>query len=442
MYHSQDKSNKTIKKLSVLLTSDQDFCNYSHSSIEAIGGHLAYHLTEASEELKEQCLKESEEIGDPKYQYPIFFDRLIHSRAKDIKGVITLKLPDSDCTLVPSNCSNIKEGDFFKKLSFVDSAIVTFSAMNKALHEELAEQNDYKDLFCNMFTFGIKEVIIAVDNMDMVDYDEEQFESIKRTISNILPKIGYRLNKVNFIPISSTTEDNICENSSNMQWYQGPLLCTAVNQLAQARTLYHPFKFLCSEAYREEKKTTLFEGKVIEGSITAGSNIYGIKLPKTKVLEIFKFGESISEAKAGDFVTLNVGKKSLKEIKSEHILTDVPVPPPSSFDAHCIFIKIINGTAEDLDNKDYITVGYQCRLSIGGTQTCCVVSEIISKLDKRTGRVLEENPEKIYSGDAAIFKITPCKPIICYSFIESAKLGRLLVGNQESLAVGIVKSIE
>lgn len=66
------------------------------------------------------------------------------------------------------------------------------------------------------FTLGVKQLIIAINKMDMVNYNESRYEEIKKELSGYIKKVGYNPGKVLFIPISGFHGDNMLEQSTNV----------------------------------------------------------------------------------------------------------------------------------------------------------------------------------------------------------------------------------
>lgn len=82
-------------------------------------------------------------------------------------------------------------------------------------------------MFYLAMTLGIRQLIIAVNKMDLVNYAEDKFNKVKDEISTLIASIGYKPSEVPFIPISAFEGDNISEPSSNTPWYKGKALIPA-----------------------------------------------------------------------------------------------------------------------------------------------------------------------------------------------------------------------
>merc|ERR1712083_498532 len=146
--------------------------------------------------------------------------------------------------------------------------------------------------------------------------------------------------------------------------------------------------------------------------------------------------EQVPEAIPGDNVGFNVKGLSVTDIKRGYVASDaknVPANDTDTFKAQVIVMhhpgQIMNGYAPVLDC-------HTCHIA-------CKFTEIENKMDKRTGKVTEEFPKSIKSGDAAIVKMTPSKPMVVEAFSEFPPLGRFAVRDmKQTVAVGVIKEVE
>jgi elongation factor 1-alpha len=95
-----------------------------------------------------------------------------------------------------------------------------------------------------------------------------------------------------------------------------------------------------------------------------------------------------------------------------------------------------------MNHPGEISNGYTPIIDCHTAHTACVFTNIKEKLDRRTGKVVEQNPEVIKSGDACIVDIEPTKPMCVESFTDFPPLGRFAVRDmKQTVAVGVIKSI-
>merc|ERR1712083_460422 len=244
-----------------------------------------------------------------------------------------------------------------------------------------------------------------------------------------------KVKKVQFIPISGWNGDNMLEMSDNMPWYKGNFLLQALDKIKPPkRPILKPLRLPLQDVYKISGIGTVPVGRVETGIIKPAMNItFGPLGTTTDCKSVEMHHESVAEAIPGDNVGFNVKGLSVQDIKRGYVASDtknVPAKDTEFFKAQVIVMhhpgKITNGYAPVLD----------CHTS----HIACKFAEIESKMDKRTGKVTEEFPKHTQSGDAAIVKLIPSKPMVVESFSEFPPLGRFAVRDmKQTVAVGVVK---
>lgn len=156
----------------------------------------------------------------------------------------------------------------------------------------------------------------------------------------------------------------------------------------------------------------------------------------TEVKSVEMHHEQLPEAFPGDNVGFNVKNVSVKDIRRGNVASDSkndPAAPAVSFTAQIIVIN----------HPGQISVGYAPVFDCHTAHIACKLVELQKKIDRRTGKELEADPKFIKSGDSAIAKITPSKPMCVEAFTDYPPLGRFAVRDmRQTVAVGVIKSVE
>merc|ERR1712004_227183 len=139
--------------------------------------------------------------------------------------------------------------------------------------------------------------------------------------------------------------------------------------------------------------------------------------------------EHLPEANPGDNVGFNVKGLSVKQIQRGNVASDSKSNPAKAvrrFLAQVIVLK-----------HQQIKSGYTPVLDCHTAHIACKFNTVLSKLDARTGKKIEDNPDKVKSGDACIAKLVPTKPMCVEPFSAYAPLGRFAVRDmRQTVAVG------
>jgi elongation factor 1-alpha len=111
-------------------------------------------------------------------------------------------------------------------------------------------------------------MIIAINKMDTVEYDEKRYNEIKSELSIYIKKVGYNPAKIEFVPISGWVGDNMIDRSEKMPWYKGPILLDALDDLkAPKRPTDKPLRLPIQDVYKISGIGTVPVGRVETGTL-------------------------------------------------------------------------------------------------------------------------------------------------------------------------------
>ncbi|SHO54838.1 sulfate adenylyltransferase subunit CysN [Vibrio quintilis] len=154
---------------------------------------------------------------------------------------------------------------------------------------------------------GLKHFIVAVNKMDLVDYDQARFEEIRDEYQQFSQRLRGDLN-FSIIPISALEGDNVVEKSQSMNWYQGPTLLDLLEDIdVKNDDRNQQFRFPVQYVNRPNLDFRGFAGTVASGSVQVGDSIKVLPSGKTSVVErIVTFDGDLPSAFAGQAVTLTL----------------------------------------------------------------------------------------------------------------------------------------
>ena len=166
-------------------------------------------------------------------------------------------------------------------------------------------------------TLGINQLIIAINKMDLVDYDEAKFNELKDEIGALIKTVAYKPKDINFIPISAFQGDNITVKSDKTPWYKGPSLVESLAELkAPEKPTQLPLRVPVQDVYTITGVGTVPVGRVETGVMKKGDNIIFEPPGSTgEVKTIEMHHEMLEQAEPGDNVGFNVrgvGKNDIR----------------------------------------------------------------------------------------------------------------------------------
>jgi len=281
-------------------------------------------------------------------------------------------------------------------------------------------------------------MIVVVNKMDNANWAEDRFQEIQTTVGHFLKRIGYKPETIPFVPISGWLGDNMIEKSTNMGWYKGKTLLETLDDVnPPERPVDKPLRIPLQDVYKIGGIGTVPVGRVETGKLKPGQVVTFAPVQlTTEVKSIEMHHEQIAEATPGDNIGFNVKNVSVKELRRGYVCGDSKDDPPKGCANFTAQVIILNHPGE-------IHSGYSPVLDCHTAHIACKFAEILQKIDKRNGKVMEENPKCVKKGDACIAILEPSKPMCVEGFKEYPPLGRFAVRDmRQTVAVGVIKAVD
>jgi len=405
-------------------------------------GHLIYKCGGIDKRTIEKFEKESKEMGKASFKYAWVLDKLKAERERGITTDIALwKFETQKYYFTIIDAPGHR--DFIKNMitgtSQADCAMLVIASPAGEFEAGIAANGQTREHALLAYTLGVKQLIVLVNKMDdkSVNYSEDRFNEIKNEVSNFIKKIGYNPEKVPFVPISGWNGDNMLEKSPNLPWWKGATLLEALDNITPpSRPVDKPLRVPLQDVYKIGGIGTVPVGRVETGVLKPGMVVTFAPVQlTTEVKSVEMHHEALEQATPGDNVGFNVKNLSVKDIRRGNVAGDAKNDPPmgcADFTAQVIV----------LNHPGQIHAGYAPVLDCHTAHIACKFAEILQKVDRRTGKALEEAPKNIKSGDSAIVKLEPSKPMCVESFTEYPPLGRFAVRDmRQTVAVGVIKEV-
>lgn len=395
-------------------------------------GRLMFETGTVPPHIIEQYRKEAESKGKATFEFAWVMDSLKEERERGITIDIAHKRFDTPkfyFTVV--DCPGHR--DFVKNMitgaSQADAAILVVAAPDGVMEQT-------KEHVFLARTLGINQLIIAINKMDAVKYDEKRFEEVKKDLSALIQMVGYKPAEILFIPISSLAGANIKTKSPETPWYKGITLLESLDTLKEPeKPIDKPLRLPIQDVYSISGVGTVPVGRVETGVMKKGMKVSFMPANKQgEIKSIEMHHEEIPQAVPGDNVGFNVRGIAKGDLRRGDVTGPADAPPTVAEDFTAQIVILQHPSA--------ITVGYTPVFHCHTTQTACTFIELLKKLDPRTGQAKEENPTFLKTGDAAIVKIKPTQAMVIENVKELPQLGRFAIRDMgQTIAAGVCMAI-
>ncbi|MCC7574901.1 translation elongation factor EF-1 subunit alpha [Candidatus Woesearchaeota archaeon] len=405
-------------------------------------GRLLFDSGNIDEQTMRKLKEKAQELGKAGFEFAFAMDSLKEERERGVtidlahKKFVTDKY---DFTIIDAPGHR----DFVKNMitgaSQADAAVLSVAA-NDGVNAQTKEH-----VFLSK-TLGVGQLIVSINKMDIsgVDYKEERWNAVKEEVTKLIKSVGFKPENVQFLAVSALKGENIVKKSENMSWYKGPTLLEAVNNLnPPEKPTDLPMRMPIQDVYNITGIGVVPVGKIETGIMKVGQKVIAVPGREGKgvpgeVKSIEMHHEQHREAYPGDNVGINVRGFGKKDIARGDVIGDAADVPPvvEEFKAQIVV----------LNHPSVITKGYTPVFHIHTAQVACQFVNIDKKLNPATGEVLQENPDFIKNGDAAIVTLRPVQKLVIENTKVNPKLARFAIRDSGStvaagMCIEIVKKV-
>ncbi len=395
-------------------------------------GRLLFETKAVSEQDMKKLKDEAAKYNKPTFEFAFVMDQLKEERERGITIDIMhrdFQTPKYYFTIIDAPGHK----DFVKNMitgaSQADAAVLVLSCI-----DGVSPQTREHAFLAKVL--GINQIIVGVNKMDAANYDRIKFDEAKQGISNLLKTVGYDISKILFVPYSALAGDNVAAKSDKLSWYNGPTLLAALDTFTVPnKPIDKPLRLPIQDVYSISGFGTVPVGRVETGVMKPGDQV--IVMPsgaKTEIKSIEMHHQQLQKAEPGDNVGFNVKGVDKKDIKRGDVIGPVNNPPTVAAEITAQIVVLNHPTA--------IAPGYTPVFHIHTAQLAATITEIVEKKDPKSGQTLQKNPEFIKTGDVAIVKIKPLKPICMEKYGDFPQLGRFAIRDMgQTVAAGVVLDV-
>ncbi|MCL5442032.1 MAG: translation elongation factor EF-1 subunit alpha [Candidatus Thermoplasmatota archaeon] len=398
-------------------------------------GRLLFEHGEVPAHIIEQYKKEATEKGKATFEFAWVMDRLKEERERGVTIDLNHKKFETDkyyFTLIDAPGHR----DFVKNMitgtSQADAAMLVVSSRDG---EGVMSQTREHAFLAR--TLGVQQLIVLANKMDVTQppYSQERYNQVKADIEKLLSSIGFR--NVPIIPISGYKGDNILKPSPNLKWYNGPTLIQALDSLkVPEKPTNKPLRLPVQDVYSITGIGTVPVGRIETGILKVGDKVVFQPADKQgEVKSIEMHHENMTQAEPGDNVGFNVRGIAKNDVKRGDVCGSQSSPPT--------VVKGFTAQIVVLNHPSVIAVGYKPVFHVHTSQVACRIEEIVKTLNPKDGTTLKEKPDFIKTGDIAIVKIIPDRPLVIEKVSEFPQMGRFAVRDMgQTVAAGQCIDVE
>jgi sulfate adenylyltransferase large subunit len=383
-------------------------------------GRLLYDTNSLPEGKMEEIANVCKSLGK-EFEFGYVLDNLEEERDQNVTidtTQIFFKTNKRNYTIIdaPGHVKFVK--NMITGASQAEAAILIIDAK-----EGLQEQTKRHSYLLKML--GIKQIIVAINKMDLVNHDQQRFSNLKNEIIEFLGKIDIKPSYI--IPVSAREGSFIAKKEEKMIWYKDLSILSALDEFkVHESNNEKPLRYAVQDVYMYDKR--IIAGRVESGILKQGQKI--IVLPsqeETYVESIERFlKENVKEAESGE--CLGVITKDKVFVDRGYILCDFdrPAKITNEFEAHIFWM-----------DKEPLKKDERLILRCSTQEGVCKIKEFKRILDSSTLEK-KERKDEIRDREVADVTIVTETPIVVENFNKIEELGRFVLERLDVCAGGII----
>jgi len=273
--------------------------------------------------------------------------------------------------------------------------------------------------------FGIREVVLAVNKMDLVEYDESVFDQIVAEYRAFAAELGDF--NITAIPVSALEGDNVTIGSQNMDWYDGPTLLSHLETVEVGSDLAsQPFRMPVQWVNRPDLNFRGFSGTIASGEIAPGDSVRILPSGQVSTIaRIVTYDGDMDSAGPGKAATLVLADEI--DVSRGDVITAAQSPCQVSdqFAVHLLWM-----------HESPLFPGRQYYLKTGTRSVPCVVTELKHKINVNT---LERLPSRsLKLNEVGVGNISLSDRVAFDPYSENHVLGSFVLIDRQTLeTVGV-----
>ena len=284
---------------------------------------------------------------------------------------------------------------------------------------------------------GVQQLIVNVNKMDIsgVDYSQEKYDSVVTEVTGLLKMAGFKTDEIPFIPCAALAGDNVFNKSENMPWYNGMTLFEAIDNIEMPpKPTDRPLRLPIQDVYKISGIGTVPVGKIETGVLNVGKTVvFNPSQQTAEVKSIEMHHTNVDKAEPGDNVGFNVRGLAATDIRRGDVAGYTDNEP--------MFVRhdeTFVGQIQLMDIPKAIGSGYT---PVFHAHTSQVAVRFVDLLEN--SKTKEANPPFLKTGDAALVRFMPTKPMAIEQMDAFPELARFAIRDMgKTVAAGVCMKVE
>ena len=389
-------------------------------------GHIEAHVIEKFE-------KEAQERGKAGFGFAYVMDGLKEERERGITIDVAHKeffTPNYYYTVIDAPGHR----DFVKNMitgtSQADAAVLCVAA-DDGVNAQTKEHAFLARVL------GVQQLIVNVNKMDIsgVNYSQDKYDNVVTEVTALLKMAGFNTDEVPFIPCAALAGDNVFNKSENMPWYNGMTLFEAIDKIQMPpKPTDRPLRLPIQDVYKISGIGTVPVGKIETGVLNVGKTVvFNPSQQSAEVKSIEMHHTIVDRAEPGDNVGFNVRGLAATDIRRGDVAGYTDTPP--------MFVRhdeTFVGQIQLMDIPKAIGSGYT---PVFHAHTSQVAVRFVDLLEN--SKTKEANPPFLKTGDAALVRFMPTKPMAIEQMDAFPELARFAIRDMgKTVAAGVCMKVE
>ncbi|KMT17722.1 hypothetical protein BVRB_2g034750 isoform A [Beta vulgaris subsp. vulgaris] len=433
-----DKEDGVMAQLNLAIVGHVD------SGKSTLSGRLLHLLGQVSQKQMHKYEKEAKQQGKGSFAYAWALDESAEERERGITMTVAVAYFDTKryhVVVLDSPGHKDFVPNMISGATQADAAVLVIDASLGAYETGMdsigGQSREHAQL---IRSFGVDQIIVAINKMDVVGYSKERFELIKNQVGSFLRQCGFKDSFISWVPLSAMENQNLVAAASDVRlnsWYKGPHLLDSVDLLRPPRRDYEkPLLMpICDVVKTHTMAQVSACGKLEAGALRSGCKVLVMPLgDMATVRSIECNSQPCAIARAGENVAVVLQGIDVSHVIAGGVLChpDFPVRVASHLE-----LKILV-----LDVKVPILIGSQLEFHIHHAKEVARVLKIVSLLDTKTGKETKKAPRCLVAKQSAVIEVALQQAVCVEDFSSCKALGRIFLRSSgRTIAVGVVTQV-